>query len=244
MKYALLVNINEYDESFWGSGSNLTDTDIDADGMMDLLPFDFKVSRLFDSLATKSAVSQSIIDLANKAVKGDFVLIYYSGHGMEIPTSSVNEIGIYDQALCLHDAPLVDNEVYNLLCRFKSGVKVLLVFDSCFSGSMYKAIGSVGYKQKSLFGKKIDSIIKSINIPKRSGVLSCDLKCMFSSTDKQVSYSTGKGGLFTTHLIKSFGKFAYVKWFDKAITGMPKLQNPIYINLSKNRMYNVEIAFS
>jgi hypothetical protein len=67
---------------------------------------------------------------------GDFLLIWYSGHGTTIPSD--HEVDGVDEALYLHDGPFLDDELFELQQLTPNGMTVVANFDSCFSGGMDK----------------------------------------------------------------------------------------------------------
>lgn len=66
----------------------------------------------------------------------DLLLLTYSGHGASLPDRNGDEPDQRDEVWCLHDGPLLDDEIHHRLCAFAAGVRVLVVSDSCFSGSV------------------------------------------------------------------------------------------------------------
>lgn len=75
---------------------------------------------------------------AAELVAGDLLLLTYSGHGAPLPDRSGDEPDEQDEAWCLHDGLLLDDEIHHRLCAFAAGVRVLVVSDSCFSGSVIR----------------------------------------------------------------------------------------------------------
>lgn len=65
---------------------------------------------------------------------GDFLFIHYSGHGTQGVDPNHTEADGYSEALYLHDGPLWDYEISNILSHIPEGAKVVVAFDSCFSG--------------------------------------------------------------------------------------------------------------
>jgi hypothetical protein len=78
------------------------------------------------------ARAMQAIDLA----ADDLLLLTYSGHGASLPDGGDDELDQRDEAWCLHDGLLIDDEIHHRLCAFAAGVRVLVVSDSCFSGSV------------------------------------------------------------------------------------------------------------
>ncbi len=79
-----------------------------------------------------AAMDRAAVDLA----ADDLLLLTYSGHGASLSDRSGDEPDKRDEAWCLHDGLLLDDEIHHRLCTFAAGVRVLVVSDSCFSGSV------------------------------------------------------------------------------------------------------------
>jgi hypothetical protein len=79
-----------------------------------------------------AAMDRAAADLA----ADDLLLLTYSGHGASRPDRDGDEPDQRDEAWCLHDGLLLDDEIHHQLCTFAAGVRVLVVSDSCFSGSV------------------------------------------------------------------------------------------------------------
>lgn len=90
--------------------------------------------------ATRSAVRQAIGELTRTATAGDLACIYYAGHGSQVPDHNRDELHGEDQTWCLHDDQLIDDEIHVLLGGFVAGVRVLVISDSCMSGTVTKGL--------------------------------------------------------------------------------------------------------
>ncbi len=113
-----------------------------------------------DILLTKSATAQNVLDKIDAAAKtlkaGDIFFLYYSGHGgNEIPDINkdeieelADEVDGYDETWCLYDRQLIDDILYQRWFKFKSGVRILVISDSCFSGDIVKLVGGKRVKSK------------------------------------------------------------------------------------------------
>ena len=77
---------------------------------------------------------------AAKALKaGDLFFLSYSGHGGQVPDVSGDEADKQDETWCLFDGQLIDDELYFELSKFAAGVRVLVLSDSCHSGTVTRA---------------------------------------------------------------------------------------------------------
>lgn len=99
-------------------------------------------------LLTKSASRHSVIEAIESAssrlLDGDIFFMSYSGHGAQVEDSNDDERdddgrddGL-DETWCLFDGELIDDEIYYYLSKFKKGVRVLVLSDSCHSGTVTK----------------------------------------------------------------------------------------------------------
>src|SRR5215212_10639420 len=94
-------------------------------------------------LLTKNATRQKVLTAIRAAAKqlksGDLLFLTYSGHGGQIPDVTGEEDDKLDETWCLYDGELIDDEVYLELSRFAAGVRVLVLSDSCHSGTVTRA---------------------------------------------------------------------------------------------------------
>jgi hypothetical protein len=71
--------------------------------------------------------------------KGDFFFLTFSGHGGQVNDVSGEEPDKLDETWCLYDGQLIDDELYMELGNFATGVRILVLSDSCHSGSVVRA---------------------------------------------------------------------------------------------------------
>jgi metacaspase-1 len=102
-----------------------------------------KPSTLLTRKATRSAVLKGIRAAAKTLKSGGYFLLTYSGHGGQVPDSTVaadrDEADGQDETWCLFDGQLIDDELYFELSRFAAGVRVVVLSDSCHSGTVTRA---------------------------------------------------------------------------------------------------------
>ena len=83
-------------------------------------------------------------DAARKLKAGDLFFLSYSGHGGQVPDVSGDEPDKQDETWCLHDGQLIDDELYLELSRFQKGVRILVLSDSCHSGTVTREMPPPG----------------------------------------------------------------------------------------------------
>lgn len=145
-KRALCVAINDYP-----SVSNRLQGCInDAMAWSSLLKdkYGFQVITLFDSQATINNVKNELVNLVNISQPGDILAFTYSGHGTYVADKSGDEIDGRDEALCLYDQFLIDDQIREILDALKDGVKMTIISDSCYSGSVTRAVLGEDNKSK------------------------------------------------------------------------------------------------
>ena len=142
-KTALCIGINNYP----GTHMDLAGCVNDANDWAELLAArGFSVTRLVDKQATKAAMAAGMQKIIGAAAKGDVVVITFAGHGTFVPDTSGDEPDRQDEGLCPHDiqeggGALLDDEIHELFKARKPGVKLVLVSDSCHSGTVTRAVG-------------------------------------------------------------------------------------------------------
>ena len=95
-----------------------------------------KPTVLLTKKATRAAVLKAMRSAAKSLKAGDLFFLSFSGHGGQVPDLDGDEPDKKDETWCLWDGQLIDDELYFELSRFAGGVRVLVLSDSCHSGSV------------------------------------------------------------------------------------------------------------
>ena len=98
----------------------------------------FATSTLLTVEATREAVTSAFAHAAAALEPGDIFLITYSGHGGQLPDRNGDEPDLVDETWCLYDGEIVDDELNALYRAFRAGVRIVVLSDSCHSGSVTK----------------------------------------------------------------------------------------------------------
>jgi len=98
------------------------------------------IQKLLSAEATAEAVSGAIGQAASDLDSGDILLLTYSGHGNQVPDTNGDEPDARDETWCLYDRQFIDDELYALWDRFKPGVRIFMLSDSCHSGSVARLL--------------------------------------------------------------------------------------------------------
>ena len=95
-----------------------------------------KPTVLLTKKATRAALLSGMRAAAKTLKAGDLFFLTYSGHGGQVPDRNKDEPDRKDETWCLYDGQLIDDELYLELSRFAAGVRILVLSDSCHSGSV------------------------------------------------------------------------------------------------------------
>jgi metacaspase-1 len=137
------VGLNSVDpEHYDGWDGTLMACEFDADDMEKLAQSrGFEPTKLLTQQAKADAVIAELEKAADELGDGDFLFVTYSGHGGQVPDKNgEDEPDRSDETWVLYDRQLVDDELYALWAKFKPGVRIFVLSDSCHSGSVLKDI--------------------------------------------------------------------------------------------------------
>ncbi|HYE96235.1 MAG TPA: pre-peptidase C-terminal domain-containing protein [Rubricoccaceae bacterium] len=136
----LFVGLSDYG----GRTSNLDYTAADAGRVRDALvrgtgmrPNDAIV--LTDREATVARFRQAIADLSRRADERTMFVLFFSGHGDQVPRGGVQDADPdgKDETIELFDGAIRDDELARMLDGLRAG-RQLIVLDACFSGGFSK----------------------------------------------------------------------------------------------------------
>lgn len=145
-KRALCVGINDYplaDMDLKGCVNDAKDWAALLAGHYDFARSDVKM--LLNKSATKAAIVRELGKMLSGAVSGDVLVFTNSSHGTYVADKDGDE-AVYDEAMCPWDAKdnlLVDDELRTLFAGLKKGVRLTVISDSCFSGTVTRAADPV-----------------------------------------------------------------------------------------------------
>ena len=98
-----------------------------------------KPTVLLTKKGTRANVLAGMRSAAKALAAGDLFFLTYSGHGGQVPDVSGDEADKQDETWCLYDGQLIDDELYFELSKFKADVRILVLSDSCHSGTVTRA---------------------------------------------------------------------------------------------------------
>jgi hypothetical protein len=133
MKKAICVGINNYP----GIANDLRGCVNDANDWAGLLDFaGYQTEIILDADATRLTILSALDNLVTRAAPGDEIVFTYSGHGTSVADTNDDEIDAYDEALYVYDGILLDDELRETIRKMNPAAHLVVISDSCFSGSV------------------------------------------------------------------------------------------------------------
>ena len=164
---ALTIGLNAIGRRYSGFGQ-LTVAERDAKDIAAIAKSrGFATKTLLANRATRAKVIAEIAATAAALRQGDIFLLSFSGHGDQVPDRNREETDIRDEAWVLYNGLLLDDELFKLWGRFKSGVRILVFSDSCHSGTILSSDfgepARTRRKQRKAKGKKVKASVLLIS---------------------------------------------------------------------------------
>ena len=167
-KWALLIGVNEY---IYDGIPDLKGCETDVELMRKVLTTKYgfpkeNIGVVLSEEATKENMVAALKEwLIEKPKAGDIVILYYSGHGVQIADTSGDEEDGFDEAFCPTDVKLneskteflnvlLDDELDELLSQIPTD-NVTAILDSCHSGTATKSLISVGMSQSRVINRDL-----------------------------------------------------------------------------------------
>ena len=137
------------DESYtkWPNGWDgpLNGCEADAEAMESIARSQgFATEMMLTENATADNLKAAVADIAKTLRAGDIFLLTFAGHGGQVPditgdeSEDGDEFDTYDETWCMFDRHFIDDEHDVMLADFANDVRVLVVSDSCHSGTVLR----------------------------------------------------------------------------------------------------------
>ncbi len=250
--FALTVGLNAVNPACYeGWSGPLVACEADARDMATVLKSKgFQVTTLLTKQATRDSVLQAVGSAAKTAKPGDIFVYTNSSHGGQLPDQEGDEPDGLDETICMYDGQVVDDELYAVLEKFVPGVRVLLLSDSCHSGTMARDVPPAGphspaaapqrdprgmplevaartyYAHQAMY----DALLTDPANRRARDATRASILLISGCMDNQTSSDGAYNGLFTGTLLRVWngGKFtgSYKKFWKKITSLMPREQSP------------------
>lgn len=251
--YSLHIGVNKADSNHYPGLPDLRAAVNDAKWWKSYAKsLGYKTAALHDDEATTITVKGKLKEYASVMAPGDILLLTYSGHGGEIPNKKPDSVDKekMDQTWCLYNEQMLDDELYECFQEFEEGIRILVVSDSCHSGTVTRDAdieltklledglseakaqrGQISRQvpdnvQAEIMGNSYDDIYKPKlekfkNATKRKKVKAA-VKLLAACQDQQVTYDGETYGIFTGALGKILGESGNTKTGQELISAIKK----------------------
>lgn len=135
------IGVNRIDPAHYGTAGVLHGCENDARAMEALARAQgFEPRMLLTTEATSAQVLAAIGDAARTLRTGDILFLTYAGHGAQVPDLDNEDEDRQDETWCLYDRMVLDDELYAAWGSFAPGVRIVLLSDSCHSGTISRLL--------------------------------------------------------------------------------------------------------
>lgn len=265
---SLHIGLNRIDRNTYGTDGILSGCHNDAKSMQSIASsLGYKTQTLLDEDATAGKVVKAISDAAKLLTSGDIFMLSYAGHGSQVKDITSDEDDGMDETWVLYDRMLIDDELYALWSQFKAGVRIVVVSDSCHSGTVVRELyerliqGDGGCNGHSrLFDPEIaqeifdrmSSCYEPIKYGMRGdqvGNVSANIILLSGCQDNQLSGDGVNNGLYTSKLIDVWAGGAFAGTYNDFVSAirkkMPFSQTPsLYEIGGKDELFLSQKPFS
>ena len=202
MQSALLVGLKSVDPAQYGgwTGENgCWGCELDVANIeLILSERRFGITPLLTPAATADAILDSLDNASKKFKSGDTFVFYFSGHGGQKPDQNSDEMDGQDETLVAYDREIIDDELNAIWQKFRKGVRIVMISDSCNSGTNYRDVRDVttGTPWKPICDKA-------------SGSIRAEMIHMGGCRDGWTSSGYMGGGAFTQALCQVWNRGAF-----------------------------------
>lgn len=236
---ALLVGLKKIDPNFhnqWNGENGCWGCELDVDNMGRILgSHGYHLHTLKTESATRDNILNTMSDISQKVVEDDIFVFYYSGHGgQQLDTDGDEEDG-YDETLIVYDQIIIDDELFEQFKMFPDGVRIVMISDSCNSGTNYKNRRDIPFEKATPL-----NLFRSFGTRSRNEAM-FQLIHMGGCRDGDASYGYHGGGEFTIALCQALSdktfSGSYYELYEKTrsmIRTSQKVQYNEFGNITNN----------
>lgn len=265
---SLHIGINSVDPKHYGGwDGKLTACEQDAKDMLAIAQAcGFKRSKtLFTSQATAGAILTEIGAAARELVAGDLFFLTYSGHGDQQQDPAGEEADRKNETWVAFDREVIDNELYAMWSRFAPGVRIVVLSDSCHSGTVTRDLVESATAQpeqgvarevpreiSAMVHAQHESLYKGLAWvagAARGLTVQAHVLLISGCQDKQLSMDGPQNGLFTATLLSVWKKGAFTGSYrdlhQQILARMPASQQPnFFLTGALNSAFEKQRPFS
>jgi len=229
MKKAICIGINNYP----GTSNDLQGCVNDANDWSALLKdHGFETSVILDAQATRQNVKAALTSLVTAAGEGDVIVFTYSGHGTQVLDTSGDEGDSSDEALYVYDGTVVDDDLRTIINQINSKATLVVISDSCFSGTVTKLIEDKNTKPRFM---RVADIPAGTPVRKHFLLPEANMPELLVSgcSDSEYSYDANINGrangamtAYAIQVIKQNPQVTYAQFYTSLRTLLPSNSYP------------------
>lgn len=227
----IVIGLNEVDDGAYAGLYNkyvpaLAGAENDARDMAALLGAG---APLLGRDATRPNVERAIKN-AWSLEPGDMLIVFYSGHGGRIPDPAYKSG--FNSTWCLYDGQLPGRQLGSWWTGFKKGVRIVVVSDSCHSGTVIRLAGWAGEKQipdevqkevNNLHRSDYTRLQKGLPTPEQNAADTHAAVLLLAACGDEETTKDGKpNGEFTDALMKQRSSAAFPSDYDALRTAIER----------------------
>lgn len=247
---SLHIGLNTIDAGHYGTNGALRGCENDARAMQRIAAqMGFKTTMLLSQQATSGRLLAELANAAQSLEAGDMLLLTYAGHGSQVRDLAGDEADGKDETWCVYDRMILDDELDAAWKKFGSGVRIVMVSDSCHSGTVSRFLPIGGedtviypglMKYRCLPPEIVDPVFFKYQdlyygikmaIPRDVAVSEASVLLLSGCMDNQLSGDGPNNGLFTGELLKVWSngyRGSYKAFYSRILSKMPATQTPNY----------------
>lgn len=202
----------------------------------------------------KDATSENLLnklgEYAGSLVAGDLLFLSYSGHGTRVIDLNGDEPDGYDEVLVLYDRLFIDDEFQLCWPRFKPGVKIFFINDSCYNGTVSRVfdlhekavetiypghiLRGIDLSESNIDLEENKAFYESIKLDNPGQRAACSIIHIGACQDNQLAddgSGTDANGKFTATvktILDAGTDYSYKSLFNQLMQNMPPWQTPCW----------------
>ena len=224
------------DKKKYGQDAYCPGCDRDAISMNRILnKYGFETRLFLNNDATWYNIKTQMEKWANILENGDLLVITVAGHGGQVRDTNNDEADGLDETWLLFDREVPDDDILDLIKKFKPGVRIVMINDQCHSEGNFRSFVRGVQRAVSLgyWGKREghpivqeEDIDGQISVSREEGP---SLIQFAGCRENNVSYGSSNGGEWTSALIQTFDSgLSWRQWFETA-SKVPRKQSPQWV---------------
>jgi len=201
---------------------------------------------LLDEGATSVNFYHEIEHISQQMQKNDILFLSFSGHGSKKP--STTEPDGRDETWCFYDGQVLDDQLFQLWQGFKKGKRILVISDSCHSGTILRDIFNIDPFSVKASPSTASSLSRSFEVDPFTSPVKAHVKLLAAAKENRYAQNAGKHGMFTKALLKVWNKGTfegnYQAFFETISRELPLNHPPARMDVGRlNKNFNLQKPF-